>query len=81
METTPDKYCKWKVSVDYLEKALTQIHQHGSTVVAVTPYKLEHDGFIDRYYKVTSYLIIHYNPPINTIPGGIGGDGDSATIQ
>lgn len=81
METTPDKYCKWKVTVDYIEKALTQIHKHESTVITVTPYKFSTDGFNEMHYTVTSYLIVYYNPPVNTIPGGIGGDGDSATIQ
>ena len=78
METTPDKHCKWKVTVDYLEEALGQIHKHGSTVTAIVVYEIEWAP--QSRHKALSYLIIYYNPPAHVVPG-IGGSGDSATIQ
>jgi hypothetical protein len=85
MEITPDKHNTWKVDTDHLEEALAEIHRYGSTVVSVTPLELELEtphatAYPHQKAKVTSYLIIYYNPPINAIPG-IEGDGAPATIQ
>lgn len=86
METTPDKHCIWEVDVDYLEEALGEIHRHGSTVIAVTPYESScvNDpkmlGTSHSKVKVTSYLIVYYNLPLTAIPG-MPGSGDPATIQ
>ena len=80
METSPDKHCLWTVTDDHLEESLNQIHKHGSTVTSVVPNTLEPKEQLLSKMKVTSYLIIYYNPPVNVIPG-IGGNGDSATIQ
>lgn len=80
METTPDKHCLWEVHLDHLEDALGQIHKHGSSVIAVTPHTLADTGGPLPKIQVESYLIIYYNPPMETIPGMTGG-GDPATIQ
>lgn len=82
METTPDKYCQWKVSPDYLTEAMKQIHENGSTVVTVVPYEFESPQISPtERFKVMFYMLIHYNPPIQV--QGIPPDGDPApaTIQ
>ena len=82
METTPDKYCRWKVTVDYLQEALGQIHRSDSTIIAILPHIFETLSMEPPLrYETTSYIIIHYNPPmqVGIIPPS--GDGDSATIQ
>ena len=83
METTPDKYCQWKVSPDYLTDAMKQIHENGSTVVTVVPYEFEpsKDSPSGRF-KVIFYMLIHYNPPIQ-VQGMMppGADPAAATIQ
>ena len=80
METTPDKHCLWQVHFDYLESSLDQIQKHGSTVISVTPYELIDTGGPLSKMRVESYLIVYYNPPMNTMPG-IGGGGSPATVQ
>jgi hypothetical protein len=82
METTPDKYCLWETTPDYLPEALKELKVNGIEDVKIVPCKI---SVIDAVFNateftVTSYLIIYYNPPVNVVPG-IGGDGDSATIQ
>jgi hypothetical protein len=79
METTPDRHNTWKVDIDYLQEALGEIHRNGSTVITVTPHELIAVGH-NMQMKVTTYLIIYYNPPIGVIPP-IAGSGDPATLQ
>ena len=86
METTPDKHCIWKVDIDHLEECLTDIHRHGSTVIAVTPYKFTsyrksgNEELFGRDYEVTMFIIVYYNQPMMAnVAGGIGGTG--APIQ
>ena len=85
METTPDKYCQWKVSPDYLTDAMEQIHKAGSTVVTVVPYEFESSVTASppsQSFKVIFYMLIHYNPPIQ-VQGMMppGADPAAATIQ
>ena len=85
METTPDKYCQWKVSTDYLTDAMEQLHENGSTVVTVVPYEFEPSVVaspISKSFKVRFYMLIHYNPPVR-VQGMMppGDEPDSATIQ
>lgn len=82
METTPDKYCLWETTSNYLPEALKELKVGGAEDIRVIPHKI---SVIDAVFNateftVTSYLIIYYNPPVNVVPG-IGGSGDSATVQ
>lgn len=69
METTPDKYFTVQVNRDEMDERLNEIHQHGSTVISVC-----------NNHVPGTFLITYYNPPLTVTPG-IGGSGDSATMQ
>lgn len=82
METTPDKYCLWEVTTDYLSEALKELKVSGVEDIKIVPLQIKVVDvvFNATEFTVTSYLVIYYNPPVDATPG-IGGSGDSATIQ
>jgi hypothetical protein len=50
-------WCKWYVGFDYIEKALTQLKEHGVTEYFVLPIIREED----RPSKKCCYAIFYYN--------------------
>jgi hypothetical protein len=69
METTPDKWCIWEVSRDYLETALKVLHERRidpSTIKIVS--------------AMACYLIAYYNPPTILPPTKLDSS-EGVTIQ
>jgi len=84
METTPGKCCMWEVTKGYLPEALNELVANNIDLkdIKIVPMKIKvvDELFNATEFNVTSYLIIHYNPPANPIPG-TDLDGAPATMQ
>ena len=81
METTPDKYCIWKIQSEFLDESLGEIHRHGSTVIGVMPHELAIPELSQsKNYEVISYVVVYFNPAITSIPG-MPGSGVGASVQ
>ena len=66
MELTAGATCKWTCTPDYLEIALREIEENGSTLLTVVPFLLKGKrayaavGF--EHYEVLEYLVFYRNP-------------------
>ena len=75
MEMTPNKWCLWKVTPNYLEEALKQLSENGVEKLSVVPDLTSGTGA-----ELRRYLIIYFNP--QTIPPeSTDGAPVGATIQ
>lgn len=58
METTPDKWCTWYVSLDYVTKALAQLKSAGVTEYHLLPCPPDKNNF-----QASDFVLFYYNRP------------------
>jgi hypothetical protein len=82
VDDAPGRYHLVEVERRNLLEVLGNLKTDNAEDIQVTPYKMKvvDELFNATEFKVVSYLVIYYTPPVTGIPG-LGGDGAPATMQ